>query len=165
MTPADPAAVGTLTPHRWRAFSVLALVQLMLILDTTVVNVALPSIRDGLQFSAVGMAWVVNGYALAAGGLLVLGGRLGDLLGRRRVFLAGVTIFALASLACGVAAAPWQRWWAGSRKEPVQRWPPPPHWPWSHYCSQRDRTGFGPCPGGAGWPASAERPASCFPGC
>jgi len=109
MKPADPAtAVPTLTPHRWRSFAVLALVQLMLILDTTVVNVALPTIRDGLHFSQVGMAWVINGYALAAGGLLVLGGRLGDLLGRRRIFLVGVAVFAIASLACGAAAEPWQ---------------------------------------------------------
>ncbi|WP_336026279.1 MFS transporter [Geodermatophilus sp. FMUSA9-8] len=110
-----PAPVGAaveeappLDPRRWRALSILALVQLMLILDTTVVNVALPTIRDGLGFTTAGLAWVVNGYALASGGLLVLGGRLGDLLGRRRVFLAGVTLFALASLACGLAVEPWQ---------------------------------------------------------
>ncbi len=101
------APVLTLDPRRWKALAVLALVQFMLILDTTVVNVALPTIRDGLGFTASGLAWVVNGYALASGGLLVLGGRLGDVLGRRRVFLVGVAVFAAASLACGLATEPW----------------------------------------------------------
>lgn len=101
-------AVPAVRPRRWRAFAVLALVQLLLVLDTTVVNVALPTIRADLGFTEVGLAWVVNGYALASGGLLVLGGRLGDLLGRRRAFTVGVVAFALASAACGAATAPWQ---------------------------------------------------------
>lgn len=95
-------------PRRWVALWVLSSVQLMLILDTTVVNVALPAIRDALGFSSTGLVWVVNGYALASGGLLVLGGRLGDLLGRRRVFLSGVAVFAVASLACAAAQEAWQ---------------------------------------------------------
>jgi EmrB/QacA subfamily drug resistance transporter len=93
-------------PRRWKALAVLALVQFMLILDITVVNVALPSIKTDLGFSQAGLAWVVNGYTLMAGGLLLLGGRLSDLLGRRRLFLIGVALFALASLTCGLAVAP-----------------------------------------------------------
>ena len=75
----------------------------MVILDQTIVNVALPSIQDDLGFSQSGLAWVVNAYLIAFGGLLLLSGRLGDLIGRRRVFLAGLFVFTLASLLCGVA--------------------------------------------------------------
>jgi EmrB/QacA subfamily drug resistance transporter len=101
--PAGPSAAAG-DPRRWRALAVLALVQFILILDIGVVNVALPNIQRDLHFSSAGLAWVVNGYALMAGGLLLLGGRLGDLLGRRRMFMAGVTVFALASLTSGMAA-------------------------------------------------------------
>jgi EmrB/QacA subfamily drug resistance transporter len=87
---------------------VLCLVQFMLVLDDTVVNVALPSIRDELGFSASGLPWVVNAYFLAFGGLLLLCGRMADLLGRRRVFLIGVALFGMASLVCGLAQEPWQ---------------------------------------------------------
>lgn len=73
------------------------------VLDTTAVNVALPEIRAGLGFSQLGLAWVVNGYLISFGGLLVLAGRLGDLLSRRAVFLAGLVVFTGASFACGVA--------------------------------------------------------------
>jgi len=90
-------------PKRWRALCVLALVQFMLVLDITVVNVALPSIKNELGFTQSGLAWVVNGYTLMAGGLLLLGGRLDDVLGRRRLFLAGLVVFALGSLSCGLA--------------------------------------------------------------
>ncbi|HEY3738135.1 MAG TPA: MFS transporter [Jatrophihabitans sp.] len=93
-------------PRRWKALGVLGLIQFMLILDITVVNVALPRIQDDLHFSESGLAWVVNGYVLAAGGLLLLGGRVADLFGRRRMFLIGVTVFALASALCGSAVAP-----------------------------------------------------------
>src|SRR5215472_3110520 len=88
-------------PRRWKALGVLALVQFMLVLDITVVNVALPSVKRDLGFSQSGLAWVVNGYTLTAGGFLLLGGRLSDMLGRRRLFLIGVSVFAVASLACG----------------------------------------------------------------
>ncbi|RJL27227.1 MFS transporter [Bailinhaonella thermotolerans] len=100
-----PAAPGGAAgdPRRWRALAVLALVQFVFVLDLTVVNVALPRIQGELRFDPAGLAWVVNAYALTAGGLLLLGGRLGDLLGRRRVFLAGVALFAASSLVCGVA--------------------------------------------------------------
>ncbi|MEV0614761.1 MFS transporter [Nonomuraea sp. NPDC050404] len=87
---------------------VLCLVQFMLVLDDTVVSVALPSIRDELGFSASALPWVVNAYFLAFGGLLLLCGRMADLLGRRRVFLIGVALFGVASLACGLAQEPWQ---------------------------------------------------------
>ncbi len=88
---------------KWLALTVLALAQFMVVLDVTIVNVALPSIQDALGFSADGLQWVVNAYTLTFGGLLMLGGRMSDLLGRRRVFLAGMVLFALASLAGGLA--------------------------------------------------------------
>jgi len=91
-------------PRRWRALSVIALVQFMLVLDITVVNVALPHIQTDLHFSRAGLAWVVDGYVLTAGGLLLLGGRLGDLVGRRRVFIWGVLLFAAASAMSGASA-------------------------------------------------------------
>jgi EmrB/QacA subfamily drug resistance transporter len=100
------AAKPEADPRRWKALGVLALIQFMLILDVTVVNVALPRIREDLGFSESGLAWVVNGYVLMAGGLLLLGGRLADILGRRRVFLVGVGVFAIASATCGAAANP-----------------------------------------------------------
>jgi EmrB/QacA subfamily drug resistance transporter len=88
---------------RWLALIVLCLGDLMIVLDTTVVNVALPSIRTDLGFSQTGLVWVVNAYMLTFGGFLLLGGRLGDLFGHRRLFLLGLTLFTLASLACGLA--------------------------------------------------------------
>jgi EmrB/QacA subfamily drug resistance transporter len=85
------------------ALVVIAAAQLMVVLDATIVNVALPHIQDALHFSDANLEWVVNAYTLAFGGLLLLGGRSGDLLGRRRVFIAGIALFALASLAGGFA--------------------------------------------------------------
>src|ERR1043166_3818500 len=90
---------------RWLALYVLCLASLMIVLDMTIVNVALPSIKDDLGFSETSLAWVVNAYLLTYGGCLLLGGRLGDLLGHRRLFLIGIVLFTLASLACGVATA------------------------------------------------------------
>jgi EmrB/QacA subfamily drug resistance transporter len=84
----------------------ICLAQFMVILDVSIVNVALPTIRDGLGFSTDGLQWVVNAYTLTFAGFLLLGGRASDLLGRRRVFLAGTTVFAIASLACAVAGSP-----------------------------------------------------------
>ncbi len=75
----------------------------MIVLDTTIVNVALPSIREDLGFSETSLAWVVNAYLLTFGGFLLLGGRLGDLYGHRRLFLGGIALFTVASLACGLA--------------------------------------------------------------
>jgi MFS family permease len=97
---------GQPDPRRWKALIVLALMQFMLVLDITVVNVALPHIRVDLGFSQAGLAWVVDAYVLTAGGLLLLGGRLADLLGRRRVFLCGVVMFAVASALSGAATGP-----------------------------------------------------------
>ena len=85
------------------ALVVIAAAQLMVVLDATIVNVALPHIQDALHFSGTNLEWVVNAYTLAFGGLLLLGGRMGDLLGRRRIFIAGIALFALASLAGGFA--------------------------------------------------------------
>src|SRR3954447_3283787 len=89
--------------RRWTALYVLCAGMLMIVLDATVVNVALPTIQDDLGFSTSSLAWVVNAYLIAFGGLLLLAGRLGDLLGRRNVFLAGLGVFTVASLLCGVA--------------------------------------------------------------
>ena len=90
---------------RWLALIVLCLGELMIVLDTTIVNVALPSIQADLGFTETSLVWVVNAYMLTFSGLLLLGGRLGDLYGHRRVFLAGLTLFTLASLACGIAGS------------------------------------------------------------
>ena len=89
--------------RRWLALLVLCLGDLMIVLDMTIVNVALPSIREDLGFSETSLAWVVNAYLLTFGGFLLLGGRLGDLFGHRRLFLVGIALFTLASLACGLA--------------------------------------------------------------
>jgi EmrB/QacA subfamily drug resistance transporter len=88
---------------RWVALYVLCTGMLMIVLDATVVNVALPSIQDDLDFSTSSLAWVVNAYLIAFGGLLLLAGRLGDLIGRRTIFLAGLGVFTVASLLCGAA--------------------------------------------------------------
>src|ERR1700761_9283320 len=88
--------------QRWIALYVLCTGVLMIVLDVTVVNVALPSIQDDLGFSQSSLAWVVNAYLIAFGGFLMLAGRFGDLIGRRDVFLVGLTIFTAASLACGL---------------------------------------------------------------
>jgi EmrB/QacA subfamily drug resistance transporter len=88
---------------RWRALVVLCAGMLMIILDGTIVTVALPSIQEDLGFSQSSLAWVVNAYLIAFGGLLLLAGRLGDLIGRRRMFLTGLAVFTVASLLCGLA--------------------------------------------------------------
>src|SRR5215207_7010143 len=98
---------------RWLALYVLCLGDLMIVLDVTIVGVALPSIREDLGFSETSLAWVVNAYLLTFGGFLLLGGRLGDLFGHRRLFLAGITLFTLASLGCGLAGS--QEFLVGAR--------------------------------------------------
>jgi EmrB/QacA subfamily drug resistance transporter len=92
---------------RWLALYVLCLASLMIVLDVTIVGVALPSIREDLGFSETSLAWVVNGYLLTYGGFLLLGGRLGDLFGHRRLFILGISAFTVASLACGLATTQW----------------------------------------------------------
>src|SRR5580698_7433680 len=98
-------ALAEATPPRrlGLALAVIATAQLMVVLDATIVNVALPHIQHALGFSGTNLEWVVNAYALAFGGLLLLGGRSGDLLGRRRIFIAGILLFSLASLVGGFA--------------------------------------------------------------
>jgi EmrB/QacA subfamily drug resistance transporter len=91
--------------RRWLALYMLCAGELMIVLDTTVVNVALPSIRQQLGFSESSLVWVVNAYMLTYGGFLLLGGRLGDLYGRRRLFIGGTALFTLASLVCGIATS------------------------------------------------------------
>src|SRR5437588_12939048 len=111
LTPRRPNQTGRNTDMtmnsrtRWYALIVLCLGSLMIVLDTTIVNVALPSIRADLGFSETSLAWVVNAYLLTFGGFLLLGGRLGDLFGNRRLFLFGLSLFTLASLACGLATS------------------------------------------------------------
>src|SRR5512146_1090095 len=104
---AETAATGRSRPmtdrNRWIALYVLCVGMLMIVLDVTVVNVALPSIQDDLGFSQSSLAWVVNGYLITFGGLLLLAGRLGDLLGRRRIFLIGLAVFVAASILCGAS--------------------------------------------------------------
>ncbi len=104
---------GPAAPRLGLALAVIATAQLMVVLDATIVNVALPHIQTALGFSGTGLEWVVNAYALAFGGLLLLGGRTGDLLGRRRVFIAGILIFSLASLLGGFATG--QVWLLSAR--------------------------------------------------
>jgi EmrB/QacA subfamily drug resistance transporter len=92
--------------RRWIALVVVCFGQLMTVLDTTIVNVALPSIQRDLGFSQANLTWVVNGYSISYGGFVLLAGRLGDLVGRKRVFLVGVLLFTVASVLCGAAVSP-----------------------------------------------------------
>ncbi|MFI6514729.1 MFS transporter [Spirillospora sp. NPDC050679] len=96
------------TPHRsrWLALAILCAGTLMIILDGSIVTVALPAIQQDLGFSASGLSWTVNAYVIAFGGLLLLAGRIGDLVGRKRMFVAGLAVFTLASLLCGLAVSP-----------------------------------------------------------
>lgn len=107
MNPMDPmnpiSPVSAPDSRRWWALATICLVQVMLLLDVTVVNLALPPIQHDLGFSSTGLAWVVNGYTVTYGGVLMLGGRMGDLLGRRRMFLIGLVVFTLSSAAAGLA--------------------------------------------------------------
>jgi MFS family permease len=120
------AAAADQPPRRLGlALAVIATAQLMVVLDLNIVTVALPHIQTALHFSGSNLEWVVNGYAVAFGGLLLLGGRAGDLLERRRVFIAGLLVFSLASLLGGLAAD--QAWLITPVpcKVPGRRWPRP----------------------------------------
>src|SRR3984885_6721637 len=110
---AGGAAAGPVQRHLGLALVVIATAQLMVVLDATIVNVALPHVQHALGFSGTGLEWVVNAYALTFGGLLLLGGRAGDILGRRRGFIAGIILFSVASLLRGVA--PTQAWLLAAR--------------------------------------------------
>ena len=102
---ATPSDAKGLDPRRWKALAVLAVAQFMVVLDASIVNVALPSIQTDLGFSESSLQWVVNAYTLAFGGFLMLGGRAADLFGRRRVFIIGLGVFSAASLVGGFARA------------------------------------------------------------
>ena len=106
-------SLGTPPRRLGLALAVIATAQLMVVLDATIVNVALPHIQTALGFSGSNLEWAVNAYALAFGGLLLLGGRSGDLLGRRRVFIVGILVFSLASLLGGFATG--QAWLLAAR--------------------------------------------------
>src|SRR5260370_14004310 len=95
----------TKSDRRWLALYILCAGFLMIVLDMTIVNVALPSIKNDLGFSQAGLAWVVNAYLIAYAGVLLLAGRLGDLLGRKRIFLIGLAAFTAASVLCGLSVS------------------------------------------------------------
>ncbi|MHC8320620.1 MFS transporter [Pseudomonas sp. GB2N2] len=98
---------GVYREKRWQALIIVCLATLVIVLDTTIVNVALPSIKIALGFSDASLAWIINAYLLTFGGFLLLGGRLGDLYGQRNLFICGLSLFTLASLACGLASTQW----------------------------------------------------------
>src|SRR5882757_1801220 len=100
-----PSSART-APNRWLVLAIVCLAQFMVILDATIVNIALPSIQRGLAFSDANLQWVVNAYTLIFGGFLLLGGRAADLLGRKRLFVAGIVLFSAASLLNGLAQSP-----------------------------------------------------------
>jgi MFS family permease len=95
----------TADSRRWATLAVVCIAQLMIVLDVTIVNVALPAIQHELGFSQANLSWVVNAFLVTFGSLLLLAGRLGDLVGRKRVFLAGVVTFTVASLLCGLSSS------------------------------------------------------------
>ena len=111
--------------NRWLALVVLCLGDLMIVLDVTIVGVALPSIREDLGFSETSLAWVVNAYLLTFGGFLLLGGRLGDIFGHQRLFLIGIALFTAASLACGLATSQGRLSPPGPFRASAERWSRP----------------------------------------
>ena len=113
MSTASDAPLATTDRRRWATLLVVCMAQLMIVLDTTIVNVALPSIERDLHFTQGSLTWVVNAFLITFGGLLLLAGRLGDLFGRKRIFLVGVVLFASASALCGLA--PSQGWLVAAR--------------------------------------------------
>ena len=147
-------------PQRWRALALICVAFFMTVLDVSIVNVALPSIQEHLHFSDTGIQWVVTAYAITFGGFLLLGGRAADLLGRRRIFLVGVTVFTVASLLCGlawsegvlIAARAIQGLGAGSSRRARSRS--------SRRPSTRAPSGTRRSGSGARWAAAARRPAS-----
>ena len=112
--------------RRWIALILLCVAQFVVVLDASIVNVALPSIGRALDFSQANLPWVVNAYVLTFGGFLLLGGRIADLLGRRRVFMGGLVLFALASLAGGFAQSDTGSWPRARSRASARRSSPPP---------------------------------------
>jgi EmrB/QacA subfamily drug resistance transporter len=102
---AAPALTAAPDPRRWKALAIVCVAFFMTVLDVSIVNVALPSIVRSLHFSPTGQQWVITAYAITFGGFLLLGGRAGDILGRKRMFMVGVAIFSIASLACGLSGS------------------------------------------------------------
>ncbi|MBL0781680.1 MFS transporter, partial [Streptomyces albidoflavus] len=106
--PDSARAAGRRTPPTWAVLLAVCAGQFLVVLDVSVVNVALPSMREDLALSATGLQWVVNAYSIAFAGFMLFGGRAGDLYGRKRMFLVGLAVFTAASLAGGVAQEGWQ---------------------------------------------------------
>ena len=147
---------------RWIALALLCSAQFVVVLDASIVNVALPTIGEALDFIESGLPWVVNAYVLTFGGFLLLGGRLADLLGRRRIFMFGLVLFALASLAGGLAtnSVPADR--GAGRAGPRRRDPLPRRaLDRRHHLPRRRRAQQSVGRSGARWPAPAAPPASC----
>ena len=151
--------------RKWYILAAICVAQFMVVLDIAVVNVALPSIRTDLHFTVESLQWVLSAYAIFFGGFLLLGGRLADVLGRRRVFMAGLVIFAGASLACGLAwseisliAFRASRGWAArcSRRRPCRS---------SSRPSPKAASATSPWASGAASPAAARPPARCWAAC
>src|SRR5256885_11848783 len=121
---------STKSNRRWSALALIVTAQFMVILDVAIVNVALPSIKSDLGFTQENLQWVISAYAIIFGGALLLGGRLADLLGRRRLFVAGLALFATSSLLCGLAWSEGSliafRAVQGLRGAPLPPAPPPP---------------------------------------
>ena len=165
-----PPPAGPLPPgagrRRWLVLAVIGVAQLMVVLDATIVNIALPSAQQALGFSVTDRQWVITAYALAFGGLLLVGGRLSDLLGRKRTFIAGLAGFAAASAVGGAAPGLRRCWWrpAPCRALSPRCWRRPP-WP----CSSRRS----PIPASAARrsvstprsPAAGERSGCCSAAC
>lgn len=147
------------------ALAVLAAAQFAVALSTSIVNVALPAVRDGVGLSDSGMSWVVNSYGLAFGALLLLGGRTADLVGRRRVLLGGLALFAAASVAAGLATGPWALITARTAQGVGAAAVAPAALSWSCGSSRRDPDAPGRSGSGARCPAPAEPPESCSAGC
>ena len=152
--------MAELDPRRWKALAVVCAAYFMTILDVAIVNVALPTIGKDLNFSRDDLQWVVTAYAITFGGFLLLGGRAADILGRRRVFLAGVVLFTAASLFCGLA---WSEGVLIARvpfRASAQRSSPRPRSRSSPRRSPRARSGTRRSASGARWAAPAP-PSAC----
>ena len=147
---------------RWLALAVVCTGSLMNVLDTTIVGVALPTIRHDLGFTQASLAWVVNSYLLTYGGFLLLGGRLGDLLGHRRTFAAAIGVFTLASLACGLAEGQGSCSQRGRFRGSAGRSRPRRRCRWWCRCSRSPTREPGPW-AYSGWPRLAAAASGCWP--